>query len=66
MGVCGGLNVRASFVKLSTVVSLFYFAMSWLHLDNAVEVGHTPVGSLAVSRSCMLPCAWYYAFTLGT
>lgn len=24
-----------------------------------------PVAPLTVSRSCTLPCAWYYAFTLG-
>lgn len=57
-------------VMLKTVICgefvFFFLSMSQIHLDDAVKVEHTPVGSVSVSWSCMLPCAWYYAFTLGT
>lgn len=39
-------------VMLKTVICgelFFFFSMSQIHLDDAVKVEHTPVGSVSVS-----------------
>lgn len=50
-------------------MSFFLFFLNFLPCSDftptvRLKGEHTPVGS--ASWSCMLPCAWYYAFTLGT